>query len=96
MSFWATLAAIWLSIYTCVLVLVVAAVLVGMLWLLGRARRSLRHPQVRRVTGMTRVVERRSREGVQRFLVRPISKIYGVASGVRRAAQVLVRGSARR
>jgi hypothetical protein len=95
MSVWAALAGIWLSVLTCLLVLTVAAVLVGMLVLLGRARRGLRHPQVTRVTGMTHTIERQSREGVERFLVRPVSKVYGVGSGLRRAAQILVR-SARR
>jgi hypothetical protein len=87
----AALAAIWLSTLMCLTVLVVAVVLFltakGLRWVHRFTRR-----QLGRVAAVAAAVERHSRAGAERFLVRPTGKVYAIPVGVRRAVRTLLRG----
>jgi|GEM_PF-2319866 hypothetical protein len=87
----AALAAIWLSTLMCLTALVVVVLLFltakGLRWVHRFIRR-----QLGRVASITAAIERHSREGVERYLVRPAGKVYAVPVALRRAVRTLIRG----
>jgi hypothetical protein len=87
----AALAAIWLSAMACLSVLIVFAILFLLLKVLGAVRR-FSHRQLARAQGITATVDQRSREGVERLLVRPTGAVYGAATRARRTVEVLTKG----